>query len=417
MRARRIIKGLLPIIVIALAVAAMNYLVNSKAARKQPELREKVWQVDVIAASRQTLSPGITLYGRVESPEQLQAAAPGAGIVEQVLVRSGDTVKKSQTLVRLDRRDFESQLIQAKSEMMDIRSQSDELKIRHSSNQSSLTTEKELLQLAEDEVERMRKLKNQNLGADSVLSEARVALGRQQLSVQNRQFEVESFPARLQMLEAKQSKFSVKLKDAKLMIERSQVVAPFDAVITSAPVSVGDRVAIGQTLVSLYPVQSLEIRAHIPYRYVADIQAAISQTKIPMAQWRRQDEILSFGLKRLSGDAKPSGLDAYFDTGEASQALRPGELLSLNLSLPLENDVFAIPFQAIYGNSRIFLLRENRLVGIDVETVGQFFRADKGAQLLVRSEKINDGDAIVVTHLPNAVTGLKVRTVENDTAQ
>ena len=417
MTPRQIIKGLLPIIVIAVAVASMNYLVNSKAARKKPELREKVWQVDVITAERQTLSPGITLYGRVESPEQLQAAAPGAGIVEQVLVRSGDKVKKGQTLVRLDRRDFESQLVQAKSELMEIRSQVDELKIRHRSNQSSLNTEKELLQLAEDDVERMRKLKNQNLGADSALSEARGTLGRQQLSVQNRQFEVESFPAKLQMLEAQQSKYSVKLKDAELMIERSEVVAPFDAVINSAPVSVGDRVAIGQTLVSLYPIQSLEIRAHIPFRYVADIRAAMSQSQVPTAQWQRQDRILSFELNRLSGDAKPSGLDAYFDTGEASEALRPGELINLNLSLPPESNVFAIPFQAIYGNSRIFLLREDRLAGIDVETVGQFFRDDKGAQLLVRSAQINDGDAIVVTHLPNAVTGLKVRTIENDTAQ
>ena len=197
MNARRIIKGLLPIIVIALAVGAMNHLVNSKAVRKQPELREKVWQVDVISASRQTLSPAITLYGRVESPEQLQAAAPGAGIVGQVLVRSGDTVKKGQTLLRLDRRDFESQLIQAKSEVMDIQSQAVELKIRHRSNQSSLTTEKELLQLAKEEVGRMRKLKNQNLGADTALSVARSALGRQQLAVQNRLFEVDSFPAKL----------------------------------------------------------------------------------------------------------------------------------------------------------------------------------------------------------------------------
>jgi len=417
MNPRRIIKILLPIIVIALALASMNYLVNSKAARKQPELHEKVWQVEVINARRQTLSPGITLYGRVESPEQLKAAAPGAGIVKQVLVRSGDTVKKGDTLVRLDQRDFESQLIQAKSELMDIQSQADELKIRHRSNQSSLATEKQLLQLAEEDVERMRKLRNQNLGADSALSEARAALGRQQLSVQNRQFEVESFPARLQMLEAKKSKFGVELKNAKLMIERSKVVAPFDAVINSAPVSVGDRVAIGQTLVSLYPIQSLEIRALIPFRYVADIQAAMSKMQIPVAQWRHQDETVSFKLSRLSGDAKPSGRDAYFDTGEASQTLRPGELLSLNLSLPPESDVFAIPFQAIYGNSRIFLLRDDRLMGIDVESIGQFYRANKGTQLLIRSAQINDGDAIVITHLPNAITGLKVSTVENDSAQ
>jgi len=412
MNARRIIKFILPILVIALAVMTMNYLINSKAARKKPELKEKVWQVDVINASRQTLSPGITLYGRVESPEQLQAAAPGAGIVEKVLVRSGDRVSKGQPLVSLDRRDFESQLVQARSSLKEVQSQLDELKIRHRSNQTSLTTEKELLKLAEEEVERMRKLKNQNLGAESALSVARSALGRQQLAVQNRQFEVESFPAKIQMLEAQQSKFGVDLQDAKLMIERSEVVAPFDGVINASPVSVGDRVATGQTLISLYPTQSLEIRAHIPFRYIADIQNAIASEQKPVALWKRDEALTSFELKRLSGDAKPSGMDAFFDTGDASQTLRPGELLSLNLSLPPEEEVFSVPFQAIYGNSRIFLLRDDRLEGIDVETVGQFFQADRGARLLVRSEEINDGDAIVITHLPNAVTGLKVRTAE-----
>ena len=334
MSSRRILKAILPILIIAVAAAGLNYFINSKAERTQPELKEKVWQVDVVTANKQTLSPGITLYGRVESPEQLQAAAPGAGIVEQVLVRSGATVKKGQILVSLDRRDFESQLLQAQSELNNIRSQVDELKIRHNSNLASLTTEKELLKLAEEEVERMQKLKNQKLGADSALSEARSALGRQQLSVQNRLFEVESFPARLKMLESQQSKYRVTLDDAKLMIERSEVVAPFDAVINSVPVSVGDRVAIGQTLVTLYPINSLEIRAHIPSRYVANIQTAIARLQSPKAFWKRNNEMLSFELKRLSGNAKPSGTDAYFDTAEASLELRPGELLTLNLSLP-----------------------------------------------------------------------------------
>lgn len=419
MTSRKLLKAILPLIAIGVSAAIAQYLINSQEGKKQPELKEKVWQVDVIQASRQSLAPGITLYGRVETQEQLQAAAPGAGIVEQIKVRSGDTATKGDVLVTLDRRDFESQLIQANSEFEELQSEIIELKIRHASNQASLKTERELLQLAEDDVKRMRKLKNQNLGSDATLSEALNTLGRQQLSLQSRQLEVDSFPAKLQMLKSRQLQYGAKQRDAKLMIERSEVFAPFDAIINSVPVSVGDRVAIGQTLISLYPVHSLEIRAHIPHSYVAGIQTALANGEIIQAQIKRGATRLQFDLTRLSGDATATGIDAFFDTGNASVELRPGELLSLTLSLPSQSNVIAIPFQAIYGNSRIYLKRDNRLVGIDVDSVGQFNTGADGSntRLLVRSDKIKDGDSIVITHLPNAISGLKVRTVENDTAQ
>lgn len=421
MTLRKLLKALLPVIVIGVSLTIAWYLVKSKDQKKQPELKEKVWQVDVIPATRQSLSPSITLYGRVESPEQLQAAAPGAGIVEQVNVRSGDSVTTGDILLSLDRRDFESQRIQAESELGDLQSQVSELKIRHSANRASLKTERELLQLAEQNVARMRKLKNQNLGSDTTLSDALNTLGRQQLSLQNRQLEVDSFPARLQMLEARQKQSEARLVDARLKIERSQVIAPFDAMINSVPVSVGDRVSIGQNLITLYSVYSLEIRAHIPHAYIADIQAAMANGKALRAETRRGQSKLAFDLIRLSGDAKATGIDAYFGTGDSSLSLRPGELLTLTLSLPAQSDVIAIPFQSIYGNARIYLKRDNRLLGIDVEAVGQY-QAENGtggseARLLIRSELIKDDDLVVTTHLPNSVSGLKVRTVDNDKTQ
>lgn len=421
MTIRKLLKALLPVIVIGVSASIAWYLVNSKEQKQQPGLKEKIWQVDVIPAIRQSLSPSIILYGRVESPEQLQAAAPGAGIVEQVNVRSGDSVTKGDILLKLDRRDFESQHIQAESELGDLQSQMSELKIRHSANLASLKTERELLQLAEQDVTRMRKLKNQNLGSDTTLSDALNTLGRQQLSLQNRKLEVDSFPAKLQMLEARQKQSEARLVDAKLKIERSQVIAPFDAMINSVPVSTGDRVSIGQNLITLYPVHSLEIRAHIPHAYIANIQAAMANGKALRAETRRGQSRLEFDLIRLSGDAKATGIDAYFDTGDTSLSLRPGELLTLTLSLPAQSDVIEIPFQSIYGNARIYLNRDNRLLGIDVESVGQY-QAEKGtgkseARLLIRSELIKDDDLIVTTHLPNAVSGLKVRTVDNDKTQ
>ncbi len=410
MSTRKALKIILPFAALGIASAIMYELIASKPERKQQSPQEKVWQVDTISASKQSLSPSITLYGRVESPEVLQSAAPGAGIVDDVKVRVGDAVKSGQTLVVLDQRDFESLLSQAEAELKDIDSQHAELKIRHKSNLASLKTEQELLALAEQEAERMRKLINQNLGADSALSDARRVLANQQLSLHSRQLEVESYPAKLQKLEAQQVKYHAKLGDVRLMIERSQAIAPFDGIISSVPVSKGDRVAIGQTLVSLYPVDSLEIRAHIPAVYITTIQSAIDQGVAPQAQLTGNAENLLLDLIRLAGEAEATGIDAYFQLATSTQQLRPGALLPLNLSLPPQPDVFAVPFQAIYGNSRIYRLNDDRMEGIDVKTVGQYYPSSDKAMLLVQSDLISDGDRIVVTHLPNAVSGLKVKT-------
>ena len=166
------IKSILPIVIIAIAVGLFQALKASKPERKKPHLQEKVWQVEVIPATKQSLSPSLGLYGRVESPELLQAAAPGAGIVSKVMVQSGTQVNSGQKLVKMDSRDFESTLVQAESDLRDIKNQISELKIRHQSNLNALKTERQLLQLAVDEVDRLVKLKQQNLSADTILNVA-----------------------------------------------------------------------------------------------------------------------------------------------------------------------------------------------------------------------------------------------------
>ena len=417
MSSRSILKIILPLVIIVIAVGVFQHLKAGKPEREKPVLKEKVWQVAVISATRQNLSPGLELYGRVESPELLQAAAPGAGVVSEVLVQSGSRVSPGQLLVKIDSRDFESALVQAESDVQDIENQISELKIRHQSNQNALKTERQLLQLAEDEVDRLLKLKKQNLSADSIVNEARSALGRQQLSVFSRQYEVDSYPVQLNKLEGKLNQNRAKLEEARLRIERSEVFAPFEGVISATPISVGGRVATGQILVALYPVNSLEIRAHIPARYIARIQQSMSDGMTQLARIAMPGMNLQLELVRLAGEAEPSGVDAYFRAGQSSALLRLGALLPLNLDLPAEIGVIAVPYQAIYGNSRLYLLQDDRLRGVDVESVGQYSDDEGRALLLVKSPQINAGDDIVITHLPNAVSGLKVRSEVDDASQ
>ncbi len=408
MTARSQAKLVLPMLVLLVAGGIYYSLVASKTQRESPALSEKIWQIEIIEVRQQTLSPTVTLYGRIESPEQLKAAAPGGGIVDRVYVRNGARVSKGAPLVTMDKRDFSVALQQARADVRDIDSQIAELEIRNRSNRASLQTERELMTLAEAEVERLVALKKQKLSADTALNSAHSELARRQLAVTSRELEVDSYPARLQILKARKDRSKAQYEQAKLAMDRSAVRAPFDAIISEVAVAAGDRVSLGQLLVSLFPLHALEIRAHLPINYIDSVQPAIASKETLFASVVGRSDLGRFPLLRLSGEAEATGIDVYFAIDSDAVQYRPGELLALSLRLPAQSDVFAVPYQAIYGNSRIYRVDEDRLQAIDVVSIGQA-RTDDQVQVLIRSDAIADGDRIVVTHLPNAVSGLKVK--------
>ncbi len=190
---------------------------------------------------------------------------------------------------------------------------------------------------------------------------------------------------------------------------RSKVSAPFDAIISEVEVAAGDRVSLGQMLISMFPVNSLEIRAHLPINYIKSVQLAIAEGQKLDASVADRDDLGRFTVIRLAGEAEATGIDVYFAIGAVPAQLRPGELLPLRLKLPLESGVFAVPYQAIYGNSRIYRVAEGRLQAVDVSSIGQAKTANGQIRVLIRSDEIASGDLIAVTHLPNAVSGLKVK--------
>ncbi|MFT5739754.1 MAG: HlyD family secretion protein, partial [Gammaproteobacteria bacterium] len=300
-------------------------------------------------------------------------------------------------------------------DLSDINNQIEELSIRHQSNQATLATERNLFALAKAEVDRLVKLQQQNLSNESAVNNARSTLGKQQLAVLSRQLEVESYPAKLEILKARRDFNRAKVAESSLAMERAQMKAPFDAVISQVFVADGDRVMLGQSLLSLFPLSSLEIRAHLPTAYVDQIRQAMSGGVTLTAGIEKRDELGKFILTRIAGRAETSGIDVYFKAQDTNSQLRPGELLPLSLHLPEMDNVIAIPYQAIYGNSVVYLMRQGRMQAIEVSSVGQQVNIEGQRILLIRSESIESGDHIIVTHLPNAVSGLKVTSSENAT--
>ena len=95
--------------------------------------------------------------------------------------------------------------------------------------------------------------------------------------------------------------------------------------------------------------------------------------------------------------------------------LRPGGMVPVVARLPAQADVIAVPYSALYGNDGLYLVDEDeRLQRITVTRVGDQLQANGQYHALVRSEQLRGGETLVITHLPNAINGLRVTTVAGD---
>jgi multidrug efflux pump subunit AcrA (membrane-fusion protein) len=394
-------------VILASGAAVFATLKATRPEQKPVQMQERIWRVEVQAAEPGVLTPSLTLYGRLQTPDLLKAAASASARVEKVLVRDGDRVKQGQLLVQLDERDFRPRLAQARAEVAELEAQIRSEMNRHQADIKALEQEQKLLEIARAAVGRANRLYKQKLGSDSDLDAAEEALARQALAVTQREMDIADHPARLQALQARLAKAKAGLQQITLDYERSAFVAPYAGVITDVVVTAGDQVKEDAVLIRMYSLDSLEVRARIPAPYQDEVRAALAQGVTLLGEAQLGGRTLRLRLMRLSGESDPSGVDGLFRLESGAEWLRLGQVIRFQLQRPPQRETVAIPLAAVYGGDRIYTLADGRLQGIRVEALGVHRSADEDERLLVRSAQLQAGDLIVVTHLPNAVDGLR----------
>lgn len=408
----RLTRIALPVVILASGAAVFATLKATRPEQKPVTMQERVWRVEVQPAEPGVLTPSLTLYGRLQTPDLLKAAASASARVEKVLVRDGDRVEKGQLLVRLDERDFRPRLAQAAAEVAELEAQMRSEMNRYQADNKALEQEQKLLEIAGESVGRAKRLLRQKLGSDSDLDAAEEALARQALAVTRREMDITDHPARLQALQARLDKAKAGLEQISLDYERSAFVAPYAGVITEVAVTAGDQVREDDVLIRMYALDSLEVRARIPAPYQEEVRAALAQGMTLFGETRLGGRTLRLRLVRLSGESDPSGVDGLFRLESGTQWLRLGQVIGFRLQRPPQGEVVAIPLPAVYGGDRIYKLVDGRLRGMRVEALGVHRNADQDERLLVRSPELQAGDLIVVTHLPNAVDGLRAERLQ-----
>jgi HlyD family secretion protein len=414
---KKILLFLLPILILGIGYVSFRYLLKTKPKTESVQVTEPSWLVATQPIMPTTSSPTVTLYGRVESPRTATLRAPNFSLVanvevEELIIREGEQVSQGERLIRLENHESQLNIKQRAADIAEIKAQIELEKQDHANNLLAIKHEETLLQLTQKGLTRVRQLNQQRVSSQSAIDEAQQAVEQQMLTVVRRRYQITSHQTRLAQLEAKLSRASAQYDLAQLELERTQIKAPFSGIIAQVFIAVGDRVRSGDSLVSLYDNNALEVRAQIPSRYQGIVTNALKNRQGLTAHARLNQQTILLQLDRLAGqiDNNSGGIDGLFHLTQEANLLRLGQFLTLVLQLTPQTQVVALPFEAVYGTNRIYKFVEGRMQGLTVERVGEQVTTDGKTKILVRSPTLQSGDQVIMTQLPNAMEGLKVRT-------
>jgi multidrug efflux pump subunit AcrA (membrane-fusion protein) len=404
---RAVFKIVLFIVVLAAGIGGFIYLKTTKPAGEPVKTEEKSWPAQTQTVTPQTLAPALTLYGRAESPRTVTLEAALAAEAQAVPVLEGQQVEAGAVLAQLDERDVRLLLQQREADVSDIAAQINNENNAYANHLASLPREQALLELSRRAAERALKLEKQQAGSQSARDESLQAVERQQLAINSRQLEIKNHAARLEQLQARLNKAQALRDQAKLDLSRAQITAPFAATIAKVSIAPGDRVRVGDAMIVLYDHQALEARAQIPDRYLAIVAAGNGL----QASGDASGSAIGLRLNRLAGEARANGggVEALFAVTRGQDKLRAGQFVTLRLALPPQDNAVALPFEAVYGNQRVYKLVGGRMRGVAVEFLGEWVNPDGKALALLRGAELQAGDVVVTTQLPNAIEGLKIQ--------
>jgi len=300
--------------------------------------------VTTVIAKPQKWQPVLSSVGSLKAVNGVTVSTDLAGIISEIHFESGKPVKKGDLLVKLDTKQEVAQLASAQA--------------RWDLAKVSLTRQQDLL---------AKKAAAQS-EYDSAAAEARQA--------------------------------AAAVDDAKALIARKTIVAPFDGVLGIRQVDVGQYLNVGNPIVTLESLDPIYANFSLPQQELGQIEIG------------KKIQMNAVGLDGLHFDGEITAIDSRIDDSTRNiqvQAtvqnpegkLRAGMFVNVDVFLPEQDGVIAIPASAItyapYGDS-VYLIKEQKdeLGHAEKVAVQQFVKLGQGRgdQVLVL-KGVNPGDEVV----------------------
>ena len=186
---------------------------------------------DVITLRNSALASGPSITGSVEAERRADLHAEVSAVVMAVLKENGETVKRGDLLARLDQTAIRDTLTSA---------------------EASLAAASQAYEQGERQFQRMKKLRE-----TGVVSAQQV----EDTEVQRNTAQSDRAAARTRVVTARQ------------MLDRTEVRAPFDGIVSDRKVSAGDTAAVGKELMQVIDPSSMRFEGRVSADNIGEVVA------------------------------------------------------------------------------------------------------------------------------------------------
>lgn len=274
-----------------LLACALSFALLGCAERKQQTAKKSgatAVPVEVATVQRRDLVETLNLVGSVAATESAQVRAEIAGIVREIAVEEGQSVKKGQLLVKIDDSEIAAQTEEAGA----------------------------VFQLAELNLRRAENLAKTNnvTQADRDRAEAEFRSAKAKLSLQRSR------------------------------LAKTEIRAPFDGVVGARAVSPGDYVSSQSVITAIDDLSRLKIDFEVPERFVRQVKTGTAFVVKPAGAPSVSGEVF-FVSSAISRETRSSMVKGYLSQPPAD--LKPGMFANVELILAVHQGVLVVPESAI----------------------------------------------------------------------
>ena len=367
------------------------------------------WRVSSQFIKLETVSPVFNGFGKIENPDTQTIKNRIATDVIAVHVQEGARVKKGDLLIELDPIDADIKRSKARSSLANARLNLITINTTEAKDLEALELDEELLEILTHKLSRITDLRKSNLSSEQDLDTARQAVVQQKLQINRRELALATVESKRAQVMTAVERFKSELRAAIRDFESTLTFAPTNGQLIAVSVVAGDRISASQNLMTFAPDSGRELRVQVPASIGQKLSAILANSGDLAAQTDKGHQLR---LSRVSGaiQVNTGSIDVFFTS---DQPLPPtGTVVTVAAQLTAQPEVVVLPTDALYGGNLIYRIADgNLLEALTVSRLGQRPGADK-TEVLVRSTKLQNGDQILTSRLPAAVTGLKVEVIQ-----
>ena len=372
----------LPVLVLGIGIFGTILLINSRTPPKRIPPKKLIPLVRFHTAQAKEHTFKISTNGTVQAAHESSIVALVPGQIEWISkkLEAGLKVHKDEVLIKIDPRDFRTQIEAAKAGVAKA--------------QRRLAEEKKEAQLA---LEEWKRSKQKGEPDPLLLRTPQIAEARADLNAARNN-----------------------LEQAQRNLERTQVKAPFEGIIDSRLVDLGTWVGPGTPLFRIFSTDAVEVRLPVRTEDLAWIDlpsngpAPVERTSLPRVRLSTQfagKEVWWEGhIVRMEGKIDPKSRMAHLiarveEPFAKAPPLFPGLFVRARIHGRRVAEVFEIPRMAIQEERFVTVIdSENRLHRKRVEIL------KKNRDSVIIGSGIQAGQRLLLSFIETVVEGMKVRT-------